>query len=140
MNSEILGKLMQTNRSNLKNDCAKIKTCAVAGDVSKWDTSRVTSMQGMFRDVPSFNGDVAKWDTSKVTNVKDMFNIDAYRGVSPRIANWDLGKAVFNSQRIRPEDKASVVFGLKGFVNNGLSDETKKTMQEILEQHDAEIH
>ena len=36
------------------------------GDVSKWDTSKVTTMIGMFYKT-KFNGDVSKWDTSKVS-------------------------------------------------------------------------
>jgi len=36
--------------------------------------SVVTNMEGMFMDAKAFAGDVSKWDTSKVTNMKNMFN------------------------------------------------------------------
>ena len=43
------------------------------GDLSKWDVSRVTNMNCMFRDASSFNGDLSKWDVSRVTNMQGMF-------------------------------------------------------------------
>ena len=43
-------------------------------DVSKFDTSNVTSMGGMFSDCSSLTSlDVSKFDTSKVTNMRYMF-------------------------------------------------------------------
>ena len=35
-------------------------------DVSKWNTSNVTSMNNMFNGATSANPDVSGWDTSKV--------------------------------------------------------------------------
>ena len=43
------------------------------GDLSKWDVSSVTNMEGMFRGASYFNSDISKWDVSKVTNMNLMF-------------------------------------------------------------------
>ena len=42
-------------------------------DISRWDTSNVTSMRSMFRAAHSFNGDLSRWDTSLVTSMSYMF-------------------------------------------------------------------
>ena len=43
---------------------------ALNGDLSRWDTSNVTTMYRMFCDARAFNGDLSRWDTSKVTDMK----------------------------------------------------------------------
>ncbi|ENL7070958.1 BspA family leucine-rich repeat surface protein, partial [Campylobacter coli] len=38
------------------------------GDLSKWDVSKVTNMDSMFKGCENFNGDLSKWgikDTSR---------------------------------------------------------------------------
>ena len=42
------------------------------GDISKWDVSNVTDMEGMFR-FSKFNGDLSNWDVSNVTNSANIF-------------------------------------------------------------------
>jgi len=42
-------------------------------DISKWDTSKVTSMMQMFTRAYYFDGDISKWDTSEVTTMHSMF-------------------------------------------------------------------
>ena len=44
------------------------------GDVSGWNTSTVTNMEGVFSSAFVFNGDVSGWDVSQVTNMYSMFN------------------------------------------------------------------
>ena len=44
-----------------------------AGDISKWDVSRVTNMVGMFSNAPLFNGDISGWDVSSVSSMDAMF-------------------------------------------------------------------
>jgi len=48
------------------------------GHISKWDTSRVTSMSGLFHSrygtYSLFNEDISAWDTSSVTTMRNMFN------------------------------------------------------------------
>ena len=43
------------------------------GDLSRWDTSNVTTMMSMFWDAHAFNGDLSRWDTSNVTTMAYMF-------------------------------------------------------------------
>ena len=45
-------------------------------DVSSWDVSNVTNMEGMFRDCSNLTSlDLASWDTSNVTNMSNMFEM-----------------------------------------------------------------
>ena len=56
-------------------------------DISRWDTSKVTTMYGMFCQARAFNGDLRRWDTSKVTTMYDMFcNAHAFNG---HLRRWD---------------------------------------------------
>ena len=43
------------------------------GDVSKWDTSKVSVMTDMFKDASSFKGDLSTWDVGKVRESSGMF-------------------------------------------------------------------
>jgi surface protein len=42
-------------------------------NISNWDVSSVTDMQGMFAGVSTFNSDISNWDVSSVTNMYYMF-------------------------------------------------------------------
>ena len=42
-------------------------------DISKWDTSKVDTMQVMFYGASNFNQPIGQWDTSNVTDMKGMF-------------------------------------------------------------------
>ena len=39
------------------------------GHISKWDTSEVTKMNGLFKDAKSFNDDIGTWDESTVKDI-----------------------------------------------------------------------
>lgn len=41
--------------------------------IAGWDTSRVTTFEGMFYMADNFNEDINKWDTSSVTDMSGMF-------------------------------------------------------------------
>ena len=43
------------------------------GDISKWDTGKVTTMHHMFRSASAFNQDIGSWNTAQVTTMHDMF-------------------------------------------------------------------
>ena len=43
------------------------------GDISAWDVSNVTNMDGMFCECTKFNSNISSWDVSNVTNMSDMF-------------------------------------------------------------------
>lgn len=42
-------------------------------DISGWDVSNVTTLQGAFRNASSFNQDIGNWDVSNVTNLQGAF-------------------------------------------------------------------
>ena len=42
-------------------------------DLSRWDTSKVTNMEGMFAGAASFNKPVGSWDLRQVTTTNGMF-------------------------------------------------------------------
>ena len=83
------------------------------GDISKWNTSKVTDMRYMFehsifnRDISEwnvrnvkymnsmfefslFNGDISKWDVSNVKNVANMFKNSKFNS---DISKWDISNA-----------------------------------------------
>merc|ERR1719201_1825059 len=67
-----------------------LKTSSFNGDLSKWDVSRVTYMQGMFEGALSFNGDLSKWDVSKVTTMEKMFYLaTSFNG---DLSKWDVSR------------------------------------------------
>jgi surface protein len=56
-------------------------------DISKWDTSSVTTMYAMFYQASAFNKYIGSWDTSRVTNMNKMFNEAS--AFNHNIAGWD---------------------------------------------------
>jgi surface protein len=59
-------------------------------DISRWDTSSVTSMQSMFHGAGSFDGDLSKWDTGAVTTMAYMFyEASSFNGGD--LSNWNTG-------------------------------------------------
>lgn len=59
---------------------------AFNGDVSKWDTSSVVNMAGMFQ-YSSFNGDISKWNVSNVRNMEEMFDGSKFNN---DISEWNV--------------------------------------------------
>ena len=62
-------------------------------DVSNWDCSNVTTMQGTFfqcTGLKTVTG-IGNWDTSKVTTMYGMFNNDYNLTSLEGIGNWDTG-------------------------------------------------
>jgi len=55
------------------------------GDISKWNTEKVTTMKFMFYFASAFNHDIGSWNTAQVTNMYGMF-----RGASA--FNQDIGE------------------------------------------------
>ena len=62
------------------------------GEISNWDTSRVTYMNGLFHDARSFNQPLNNWDVSKVTNMRYMF----YKATSfnQSLNNWNVSNVM----------------------------------------------
>ena len=43
------------------------------GDISKWDTGKVTNMKDMFYAASAFNQDIGNWNTAQVTDMNICF-------------------------------------------------------------------
>ena len=56
------------------------------GDISNWNVSNVTNMEGMF-EKSEFNKDISIWNVSNVTNMKDMFNESVF---NQPIGKWNV--------------------------------------------------
>ena len=54
-------------------------------NISRWDTSRVESMQYMFSK-KIFNNDISRWDVSSVKKMDGMFSHSSFNG---DISDWD---------------------------------------------------
>ena len=59
------------------------------GDISKWDTSQVTSMISLFWNASDFNQDIARWDTSRVEHMDWMFGRTAF---NQDVSGWSTAK------------------------------------------------
>lgn len=57
-------------------------------NISKWDVSNVTSMEGMFCGCDEFNQDISNWNVSKVVNMKQMFTLA--KKFNQPIGKWNV--------------------------------------------------
>ena len=58
-------------------------------NLSNWDTSSVTTLQGTFYYATSFTGDgLSNWNTSRVTSLRGTFS-DATSFTGDGVSNWD---------------------------------------------------
>ena len=56
------------------------------GDISKWNTEKVTTMHYMFQVASAFNQDIGSWNTAQVTDYGGMFN----QAVCVQPRHWEL--------------------------------------------------
>ena len=61
-------------RDYLNGGARKQRVVAKYGEISNWDTSRVTDMFCMFQFAHSFNQPLNKWNVSNVTDMHRMFD------------------------------------------------------------------
>eukprot|EP00392_Amoebophrya_sp_AT5.2_P002858 g2863.t1 len=61
-------------------------------DVSGWDVSGATHLEGMFQGCEKFNCDIAAWDVSKVANFSSMFS--GCKEFDQNLAAWSVGNGV----------------------------------------------
>ena len=60
------------------------------GDISKWNTEKVTDMYAMFYQASAFNQDIGSWNTEKVTSMNSMFNQAS--AFNQDIGSWDTSQ------------------------------------------------
>ena len=60
-------------------------------DISKWNTSKATTMSAMFRNCFKFNCDISNWDVSKVENFSAMF-VGCW-DFNQDLSKWDIRSA-----------------------------------------------
>ena len=70
--SEFNGDISEWNVSNVTNMNGMFLKSKFNGNISEWNVSNVTSMYEMFQK-SKFNGDISKWNVSNVTNMSYMF-------------------------------------------------------------------
>ena len=58
------------------------------GPIAKWDVSRVTNMDGLFRN-QKFNEDISSWDVSNVISMSEMFLASRF---NQDIRRWNVSK------------------------------------------------
>ena len=59
------------------------------GDISKWDTGKVTTMNDMFYTASAFNQDIGNWNTAQVTTMKYVSSASAF---NQDIGDWNTEK------------------------------------------------
>jgi hypothetical protein len=69
-----------------------------ASNDGKWDTSKVTSMKGMFQNNDSFNQSLGSWNPEKVSNFNDMFN--GASAFNNHVSGWKVGNGLDDSDSI----------------------------------------
>ena len=59
-------------------------------DITSWDTSNITNMNGIFSDASAFDKNIGSWNTSKVTSMNNMFNGASV--FNQNINSWNTSK------------------------------------------------
>ena len=69
------------------------------GDISRWNTNHVTGMQRMFQRASNFNADISKWNTARVTSMLRTFS-DASR-FNADISKWNTARVSIMSYMLK---------------------------------------
>jgi surface protein len=64
--------------------------CGGNGSTSRWDVSRVTNMNFMFKGASLFNGDISQWDVRNVQNMRQMFCGASHFDMD--LSRWNIGR------------------------------------------------
>jgi surface protein len=59
-------------------------------DVSNWDVSKITTLEGTFTNLSGFNRDLSGWNVSNVTNLANTFQY--CRSFNSNLNNWNVSK------------------------------------------------
>ena len=60
-------------------------------NITKWDMTKVQSINNMFNGATSFNQDISKWDVSNISTYRAAFS--GAKAFNQNISNWDTTKA-----------------------------------------------
>jgi hypothetical protein len=66
----------------------KEKAMKVYHSIIYWDTRKVTNMDRVFFDLPTFNDNISLWITSRVTSMESMF--EGANGFNVNISGWNI--------------------------------------------------
>ena len=104
--------------SNCWNLFIKVRKIRDLSGLEYWDTSQVTNMNQMFKDMALYSNTTAaapidmtpiqNWDTSSVTNMEGMFYNDQSQKVyltGVDLSNWDLSKVEYMNDMFRDKNK-----------------------------------
>jgi len=80
------GDISKWDTSNVKDMSGMFYQSKFTGDISQFDVSNVINMQSMF-ERSKFNGDISKWDVSNVTDMSYIFGYSQFNG---DISDWDV--------------------------------------------------
>jgi surface protein len=80
------------NRVQLKDQGFRNRFPTFNGDISKWETGKVTDMGHMFRGCSLFNQDIGGWNTAQVTIMYAMFH-SAY-AFNQDIGSWNTSQVI----------------------------------------------
>ena len=80
------------------------------GDISKWDTGKVSKIDHMFLRAPAFNQNIGSWNTAQVTNMHGMFY--SASAFNQDIGSWNTAQVtrmqyMFNSASAFNQDIGS---------------------------------
>jgi len=82
----------------------------IYGDIEGWDTSQITDMSELFKDMKLFDADISGWNVARVTTMKSMFEGAAV--FNKDLSKWDVSKVT---------NMASLFTNAKQFTGTGLS-------------------
>ena len=77
-----------TNVTDMSNLFHKYDYYDFNEDISKWDTSSVTTMEYMFKNCKYFNQDISGWNVSKVIDMESMF--EGAESFNQSIGDWNV--------------------------------------------------
>jgi len=118
--------------------------CIFNQDISEWNTSNITDMQGAFFANSRFNQDISTWDTSSVTNMSFLFNLAS--SFNRDLSNWDVNnvttmESMFDGSSLSAENltliyenwslltlQENVIFGAEGIKYNSSGQTGKDIM------------
>jgi surface protein len=96
--------------------------CSFNQNISNWNTSAVTSMQGMFSSATQFNQPIGVWNTSSVTNMANMFQ-QGFGGhaFNQNIGSWNVSNVTNFSSFMEGKSAANYSAANLNAIYNGWS-------------------